>query len=158
MCTHNFYSFPLYPSEALCHHRTGSTLVQVMACCLNGLLSESTKPLPAPKLTCHQKGPLSFSWGQFHDKSSRHHWLQHVLNYIFEITATSARSQWVNQATPVYVIWYSFLGISLSSAPLSSISLLRWYMTIIATFSKCTSPLDQCQQHRFVTTCTVVSW
>ena len=30
----------------------------------NGLLSDSTKPLPEPMLTCHQWGSMTTTWGQ----------------------------------------------------------------------------------------------
>ena len=32
----------------------------------NGLLPDSTKPLPEPMLTYHQYGPVIFIWEQFH--------------------------------------------------------------------------------------------
>ena len=50
-------------SDTIWHHRTWSTLVQVMAWCL--------KPLPAPMLTYHQWGLVAFTWGKFHRKCSR---------------------------------------------------------------------------------------
>ena len=41
----------LRPSDAIWRHRSGSTLAQVMACCLDG-----TKPLTEPMLTYYQLG------------------------------------------------------------------------------------------------------
>ena len=34
----------------------------------NGLLPDGTKPLPQPMLTYHQKGVVTFFWGQFHSR------------------------------------------------------------------------------------------
>ena len=39
----------------------------------NGLLLDSTNPMPEPMLTHHQQGPATFSWRQFHRKYIRHH-------------------------------------------------------------------------------------
>ena len=47
--------------DAIWRHRAESTLVQVMACCLK-------TPRAEPMLTCHQWGPVTFIWGQFHQK------------------------------------------------------------------------------------------
>ena len=38
----------------------------------NGSLPDGTEPLPEPKLTNHQLGPVAFIWGQFHRKWSRY--------------------------------------------------------------------------------------
>ena len=38
----------------------------------NGLVPDSTKPLPGPMLTYHQWGLVAFTWGQFHEKCSRY--------------------------------------------------------------------------------------
>ena len=32
----------------------------------NGLLPDSTKPLPEPMMTYHKYGPVTLIWGQFH--------------------------------------------------------------------------------------------
>ena len=83
----------LWPSDAIWQHRSGSTLAQVMACCLkapshylnqcwliiNGILWYS----PCNNFT-------SSAW----DIST---WYEFE-NYNFEITATSPRGQWVNSA------------------------------------------------------------
>ena len=36
----------------------------------NGLLPDGTKPLPEPMLTYHQKGWVTFIWGQVHKPST----------------------------------------------------------------------------------------
>ena len=38
----------------------------------NGLLPDSTKPLPEPMLTYHQWGPMKITWGKFHKRYFRH--------------------------------------------------------------------------------------
>ena len=38
----------IWPSDAIWHHKIGSSLASVMACCLSGV-----NPLPEPMLTCH---------------------------------------------------------------------------------------------------------
>ena len=48
----------LRPSDAIWRQRCGSTLVQVMACCLRAPI----KPLPEPMLTNHQWGLVAHSW------------------------------------------------------------------------------------------------
>ena len=40
----------------------------------NSLLPDSPKTILDPLLTYHQRGPLAFSWGQFHRNSSIHHY------------------------------------------------------------------------------------
>ena len=42
----------------------------------NGLLPDSTEPIPEPVLTYHQWGPVAFIWGQFHCNSSIFQWLE----------------------------------------------------------------------------------
>ena len=57
----------LWPTDAMWLHRSsGSTLVQVMACCLTAV----TAPSYYPKLTNHQLGVVT--WRQFHTKLP--HW------------------------------------------------------------------------------------
>ena len=56
----------LWPSDTIWRHRSGSTLVQVMAC----LLPDGTKPLPEPMLTYHQSGLVTFTCGHFRTKCS----------------------------------------------------------------------------------------
>ena len=53
-------------------------MAQVMACCLhissgNGLLPDSTKPLPEPVLVFYLLGPMAFIQGQFGDTSATNH-------------------------------------------------------------------------------------
>ena len=55
-------------------------------------LCDSTKPLPQPVLTYHQKWSVAFTRDQFHQKCSKY-----VFRYCtFEITTKSSRCQWVN--------------------------------------------------------------
>ena len=50
----------LWPSDTICHQGTS-----VYFDPSNGLLPDSTKPLPEPTLTNHHWGLVSFTWGQF---------------------------------------------------------------------------------------------
>ena len=38
----------------------------------NGLLPDDTKPLPEPMLTYHKYGPVTFIWGQLHQRCPSH--------------------------------------------------------------------------------------
>ena len=58
----------LWPSDAIWHHRSKSTLVQVMACCLTAPSHHAPKPM----LTNHQWGLVAFTWGKFHRKCPRY--------------------------------------------------------------------------------------
>ena len=78
----------LRPSEATWRHRTRSTLVQVMACCL-------TTTLPEPTLTNHQWGSVEFSFRQFY-WSSRYQPLKFLKITLKIIKITSRRGRWVN--------------------------------------------------------------
>ena len=71
-----FNSF--WPVNVICQHRSGSTLAQVMACCLT-----------------HQHGSEALTKDQFHSKCLRYWFVKWVSNYTSEITATSPRGQWV---------------------------------------------------------------
>ena len=55
--------YRLWSSDAIWWHRSGSTVVQVMACCL--------KLLPEPILTNHHWGLVAFTWGKLDRKCSR---------------------------------------------------------------------------------------
>ena len=59
-------SLHFWPND-IGHHRSGSTLAQV----LNSFLTDSTKPLPEPMLTFHQWDSVAFTWEQFYKKCSR---------------------------------------------------------------------------------------
>ena len=58
---------PMWPGDTIWRHRSGSTLVQVMACCLM-----APKPLPESMLTNHQWVPVTITWGQFYKRYLRH--------------------------------------------------------------------------------------
>ena len=59
----------------------------------NGLLLDSTKPLPKPMLSNHQWCLVAFIWGKFHRKYSIY---LSLVSVEFKITATSPTGQWVN--------------------------------------------------------------
>ena len=61
----NAINLTMWPCDPIWHHRTWSTLAQVMAFCPDG-----TSSLPEPRLTNHQWGLVAFTWGQFHMKFS----------------------------------------------------------------------------------------
>ena len=54
---------PLWPSDAISQHRSGSTSVGSG----NGLLPDGTKPLPEPMLTYYQQGLVTFIWEQLQE-------------------------------------------------------------------------------------------
>ena len=56
----------LWSSDAIGWHKTGSTLTQVMACCLTALNHYQSM------VTNLQLGFMEFTWGQFQGKCSRH--------------------------------------------------------------------------------------
>ena len=64
-CGSNFNS--LWPKDAIWHQRSGSTLVQVMACCLT-----APSHLPESMLTDHQWSQLTFILEQFHKRCHNH--------------------------------------------------------------------------------------
>ena len=53
----------MWPSDNIYHHRFGSTLPQVMACCLIAP-SHNLNPM----LTYHHRGPMTFIWWLFHNR------------------------------------------------------------------------------------------
>ena len=61
----------------------------------NGLLSNGTKPLPEPVLTCHQQGPLTFIWGNFAKDTSATNHQNQLWNYFSLISFKFPRGQWV---------------------------------------------------------------
>ena len=63
----------LWRSDAIWWQRSGSTLAQVMACCVT-----DTKPLPEPMLTYHQWSPVTFILGQFQKRCLNHQSLKSV--------------------------------------------------------------------------------
>ena len=50
----------------------------------NCLLPDGTKPLLKPMLTCHQWGPITFIWGQFHKKYPSHQSFKIILKITFQ--------------------------------------------------------------------------
>ena len=79
----------LWPSNAMWRHRSGSTLAQVMACCLT-----------APSHYLNQcwlviNGFCGIHMRTFAQGNSHIILKDDFENYIFEITATSLRGQWV---------------------------------------------------------------
>ena len=56
----------LWSSDAIWHHRSGSTLAQAMACCL----TSPRHSVPEPMLICHQRCSVAFIREQFHEKCS----------------------------------------------------------------------------------------
>ena len=61
----------------------------------NGLVPDSTKPLPEPMLTNHQWSPVTFRSGQFH-KRCLNHQSNPFENYMSKISFNFPRGQWVN--------------------------------------------------------------
>ena len=95
----------LWPSDAIWQHRTGSTLAQVMACCLI-----------AP---CHyliqcwliiSDGPCHSSDDVIIRGSKDGNQLNKIENCIFKITSKSHRDQWVNTVHTLHTVSVSGQG------------------------------------------------
>ena len=63
----------LWPSDAIWRQRSGSTLAQVMACCLTAASHYLNQ-----MLTDHQWSPVTFILGQFHKRCLNRQLLKHV--------------------------------------------------------------------------------
>ena len=74
----------IYPCKTRVHGWLANTMIWVNTGSGNGLLPDGIKPLPEPMLTNHQRGPLAFSWGQFHRNWVRCHSLQSVCLLIWK--------------------------------------------------------------------------
>ena len=80
----------LWPSDAIWWHRSWSTLVQVMACCLT-----------APSHYLNQcwlivkYGPVTFIYGQLHQKYPSHQSWKSASIFLNKISFKSLRGQWV---------------------------------------------------------------
>ena len=90
----HFFSQPqcvnsLWPSDTIWQHRSGSTLAQVMACCLRA----PSHCLSEPMLIYLQRCSMAFSWQQFREKCSRIQsvTLEHCV--YFKVVTTSPRAQ-----------------------------------------------------------------
>ena len=94
----------LWPSDTIWWHKSGSTLAQVMACCLM-----------APSHYLNQCW-LIISKVQWHsseckftrDSSAISHW-NWLENYLSKILFKSPRGQWVNPWTAEYALWLLLL-------------------------------------------------
>ena len=54
-----------WPSDAISRHRSGSTVAQVMTCCL---MAPSHYQNQCWLVIGHLQGPVTFIWGQFHKR------------------------------------------------------------------------------------------
>ena len=80
----------LKPSDTIWQYESGSTLAQVMACCLmapSHYLSQCCLII---------KGAVTFTWGQYLRKCSRYISLLCVWKVLFKNTTASPKQQWVN--------------------------------------------------------------
>ena len=68
----------------------------------NGLVPDSTKPLPAPKLPYHQWVSVAGTWEQLCRKLSRIQSVIWMKIYIFEAIATSPRGQWIKEEDAIF--------------------------------------------------------
>ena len=66
----------------------------------NGLLPDSTKPLPEPMLTYYQLNPVTFIWMQFHKR----YLCDQPLNLVLKFLQISQGGQWVNSFKPWYML------------------------------------------------------
>ena len=78
----------LAPGDAIWHHRTRSTLLQVMACCL---MAPSHHLNPQ----CWFVISVAFTWVQFHWKCSSHQSLNHICKPHIENYNQISWGQWV---------------------------------------------------------------
>ena len=85
----------LWPSDAIWWHRSGSTLVQVIACCLT-----VTSPYQNQWWLVHSGALWTFI---FHKEWSRYQSLIWFGNYKFKITATYSRYQWIAISTTTFL-------------------------------------------------------
>ena len=83
----------LGPSDTIRWHGSGSTLVQVIACCL-------TTPSHYQNQRWHIINGLSFILYQFHRKCLKYHFVKWFWKYTCKIISTSIRGQWVNSSPP----------------------------------------------------------
>ena len=82
----SFNQWSLRPKDAIWWHRSGSTLVHVMA-------------WHQAICTYHQRGPVTIIWAQFHKRHLNHHWLKFAWKLpekLSEISFQSPRGQWGN--------------------------------------------------------------
>ena len=89
----------LWPSDAILWHRSGSTLAQVMACCLTAASHYLNQCwLIISKVHWHS------SEGNFaKDTSVTNHWNQ-LENYFSQISFKSPRGQWVKSSERQYIV------------------------------------------------------
>ena len=85
---------PLVPRQ-----RTGSTLVQVMACRLFG-----AKPLPEPMLTHCQLDPEEQTSVEFKSKYKAFHYENAFKNVVCEVATILSRRRWVNSCCDEFII------------------------------------------------------
>ena len=81
----------LWPSDTTWWHRSGSTLVQIMA----WMVTDRNKPLPEPMLTYHQRGPETLAWGQFHTNCSRYLYSLWIWKLSIWYYSCISQGQWV---------------------------------------------------------------
>ena len=137
----------LWPSDAIWQHRSGSTLVQVMACCLmapSHYLNQCW--LIISKVQWH-----SFEGNFTIDTSAINHW-NYLENYLSKILFKSPRGQWVKAGTqqtsfrcrsgilhdPIHLIWVvsclisllHVLAIGCWDSPTTNIKALDWYTVL----------------------------
>ena len=95
----------LWPNDTIWWHRSGSKLAQVMA----GLLPYGTKPKPKPMLIYHQWCLMSFTWEQFHKKSSWIDPLGMVNITLFKLLHLTRVKQYDQHVSPccLYFSWSS---------------------------------------------------
>ena len=107
-----------WPSDAIWWHRSGSTLVQVMACCLTAPSHYLNQCWVVSKVQWH-----SFDGNFTRYASASDHWVQFE-NYLCNLSFEYARGQWVNT-----VILMAMQGIG----PLAAMILTKSVQTVLAS-------------------------
>ena len=95
----------LWPSDAIWPHRSGSTLTQVMACCLTAPSHYRNQWWLIIKAVLWHSPEGNFTRSAHELKS-----IACVRNYPFKSTTTSPRGQWVNSSPPSAAYMRQWIG------------------------------------------------
>ena len=118
--TDSIYNHTLWPNDAIWGHRSGSTLAQVMACCLTApshYLNQCW--LIISKVLWHSSEDIIIR--RFEDTNEK----SKIEDYIFKITLRSPRGQWVN----LICRGYSFLSYDSGNPVIASIDRISSNLT-----------------------------
>ena len=92
----------LWPSDAIWRHRSGSTLAQVMACCLTApshYLNQCWLTISKVHAWHSPEGICVWSTADTHQRNK-------IENLIFKIASRLPRGQWVNNLLETSMVWH----------------------------------------------------